>query len=160
MLRSLTVCLAAAWLCGAHAEAGPSAADRLRATALFQEGRALMAAGRIDAACPALEQSQRLDPSGGTLLNLALCRERAGELARALTAFNQAAAVAHGEGRADREAEATTRAQAIAARLPDAASPPARQRAARSWLAIGFVAVGCGVVFLALRPRSADRRRF
>ena len=45
-------------------------ADVAAAEALYREGRALMEKGDLDAACPKLAESQRLDPSSGTALNL------------------------------------------------------------------------------------------
>jgi len=57
------------------------------AEALFQEGRALLMAGKAEQACPKLEDSQRLDPATGTLMALALCHEQEGKLASAWAAF-------------------------------------------------------------------------
>ena len=99
----------------AHAE--PSADDKALATMLFQEGRMLMAAGRIAEACQKLEESQRLDPGGGTLLNLALCHEQEGRLARSWGEFKEAASVARRDGRRDRESEAATHINALEPRL-------------------------------------------
>jgi hypothetical protein len=113
--------LVVAWtLCfgGTHrAQAEPSADDKVLATMLFQEGRMLMAAGRIAEACQKLEESQRLDPGGGTLLNLALCHEQAGRLARSWSEFKEAASVARRDGRRDRESEAATHVNALEPRL-------------------------------------------
>jgi hypothetical protein len=99
----------------AHAE--PSADDKALASMLFQEGRSLMAAGRIAEACQKLEESQRLAPGGGTLLNLALCHEQEGRLARSWSEFKEAAIVARRNGRQDRESEATSHVNALEPRL-------------------------------------------
>jgi hypothetical protein len=62
-----------------------------RAEALFRQGRDLLAAGRIVEACSAFEESQKVDPAVTTLLNLAGCRERLGQLATAWELFLEAA---------------------------------------------------------------------
>jgi serine/threonine-protein kinase len=82
--------------------ADPQADARL-AQALFDEGRALMAQKRWAEACPKLAESQRLDPGGGTLLNLALCHAGEGKTATALVELHDALAAAVRDGRADRE---------------------------------------------------------
>jgi hypothetical protein len=91
--------------------------DKALATALFQEGRTLMADGRIPEACLKFEESQRLDPGGGTILNLALCHERDGRLALAWSEFNEALAFARRDRRADREAAAQEYARQLEPRL-------------------------------------------
>jgi hypothetical protein len=53
------------------------------AQALFEQAREDMKRGAYPAACPKLEESQRLDPSNGTLLNLVLCEEATGKVASA-----------------------------------------------------------------------------
>jgi hypothetical protein len=101
-----------------RARAEPSADDKALATLLFQEGRALMSAGgRIPEACQKLEESQRLDPGGGTILNLALCHEQEGRLARSWSEFKEAAVVARRDGRRDRETEAANHVRALEPRL-------------------------------------------
>ncbi|HEX7605281.1 MAG TPA: hypothetical protein VF348_01125, partial [Usitatibacter sp.] len=87
------------------------------AAVLFREGRALLTEGKVREACLKLEESQHLDPSGGTILNLALCHERQGALARAWTEFNEAMAFARKDGRGDREQAASTHARALEPRL-------------------------------------------
>jgi hypothetical protein len=80
--------------------------ERALATALFREGRRLMAEGRPAEACPKLEESQRLDPGGGTLLNLALCHELEGRTATSWSEFANALSIARRDHRDDRAAEA------------------------------------------------------
>lgn len=76
---------------------------RVLAEALFQEGRQLLADGRIDSACKKLAESERLDPGGGTLLLLAVCHERQGLWATAEAEYRAALSMARRDRRADRE---------------------------------------------------------
>jgi serine/threonine-protein kinase len=97
--------------------ADPSEADRARATGLFRDGRALMAAKRYADACPLLEESQRLDPGGGTLLNVALCHELQGRTATAWSDFQEALSLAEHDGRADRASAAQSHLRDLEPRL-------------------------------------------
>jgi len=108
-----------------------SSADSAAAQGLFDEAKALMAAGKASEACPKLEESQRLDPGGGTLLNLALCYEKIGRIASAWSRNLDAAAAAKASGNTARENAARKRAAALAARVsklalnvPDEAKVP------------------------------------
>lgn len=67
----------------------PASAQPAQAQAetLFRQGRDLMTAGKYAEACGAFESSQKLDPAPTTQLNLADCREKAGQLATAWGAF-------------------------------------------------------------------------
>lgn len=98
---------------GAPSARADGAGDARAAQALFEEGRALMDAGRFAEACPKLAESQRLDPGGGTQLNLALCLEGQGRRASALVAMQEALRVAVRDGRADRERMARARVSAL-----------------------------------------------
>ncbi len=84
------------------AAASPTEADRGLAQSLFEDGRRLMEAGDFTHACPKLAESQALDPSGGTLLNLAVCHEKQGRLATAWSDFKEALSVARRDNRTDR----------------------------------------------------------
>jgi hypothetical protein len=105
-------------LCGAgRVQAAPSADEKALATMLFQDGRALMAEGRIPEACQKLQESQRLDPGGGTLLNLALCHEQESRLAHSWSEFKEALIMARADARTDREIEAAKHVAALEPRL-------------------------------------------
>jgi hypothetical protein len=64
-----------------------AAHDPITAEALFERGKQLMDQGKTGEACAAFDESNRLDPAGGTLLRLALCHESAGKLASAWLEF-------------------------------------------------------------------------
>lgn len=87
------------------------------AEALFREAKKLMKQKAFAAACEKFEASERLEASVGTELNLADCREKAGQLASAWAMFIKAAQTAkHGRDRR-REAEAKRRTAALESRL-------------------------------------------
>jgi hypothetical protein len=108
---------ACSMLAPSAAPAEPSAADSALATLLFEQGRALIAQGHVPEACQKFEESQRLDPGGGTLLNLARCHEQEGRLASAWSEFQAAQTLARDGGRPDREAEAAYHISALEPRL-------------------------------------------
>jgi hypothetical protein len=95
----------------------PSGNDRVAAEALFDEGRNLVAAGKIAEACPKFADSQRLDPSPATLLNLASCWEKLGRTATAWVTYKEAASASSALGRADYVATAQRHADALAPKL-------------------------------------------
>jgi serine/threonine-protein kinase len=99
----------------AHAQ---SASDQAAATALFKQGRDLMAAGKYADACPKLAESQRLDPGAGTLLNLATCYEKNGQIASAWTTYQDAASAAQKAGEAERVKAARAKVAALEPTLP------------------------------------------
>lgn len=60
-----------------------SAQDAAAADAQFQRGVAAMQKGDLETACPAIAESQRLDPRPGTLFTLAECEAKRGRVATA-----------------------------------------------------------------------------
>ncbi|MGE0871118.1 MAG: hypothetical protein AB7P03_21315 [Kofleriaceae bacterium] len=92
--------------------------DAAMAERLFRDGRALLEAGKTAEACEMLAESQRLDPAGGTLLNLALCHERQGKLATAWAEFVDARAQARVQQRTDRVELAEAHIRALEPRVP------------------------------------------
>jgi serine/threonine-protein kinase len=79
-----------------------STSDQATAEALFKEARDLMTAGHYREACPKFAESQRLDPSAGTMLNLGTCYERNGQLASAWVTFKGAATAAQNANELER----------------------------------------------------------
>ena len=112
-----------AWVVGVWVAFGPrqahaqDAAKSAAAQALFDSARDLMKKGNYAEACPKFEESQRLDPGSGTLLNLAICYEQRGLTASAWTTFLEAAMSARAAGKPDRVKSAQQRADALAPRL-------------------------------------------
>jgi hypothetical protein len=97
--------------------AEPTPQERALGEALFEEGRALMARGNLKEACPKLAESYRLDPGGGTLLNLALCHSREGKIATAWVEFRDSQAIARRDKRLDREEAAAAEMRRLEAML-------------------------------------------
>jgi hypothetical protein len=85
---------------------------------LFREGRARMLEGKLDEACPMLEQSQKLEPHVGTLLNLAACHEHQGKVGSAWTEYQKALTAARAEGQSERAQLAEKRIAALDPRVP------------------------------------------
>jgi hypothetical protein len=92
------------------------APDVSSAEALFRESRRLMKEHKIAEACEKFEASERIDGSVGTLLNLADCREKNGQLATAWATFLKAASAVRTR-HDDHEATAKQHAAALEPRL-------------------------------------------
>lgn len=91
--------------------------DAAAAQALFDEGKRLLGEGHYGQACPKFQESQRLDPGMGTLLNLAVCYERAGKTASAWGHFKEVLTGALRDGRRDRAAFAQQHIRALTPKL-------------------------------------------
>ncbi len=78
------------------------AQDKAVAESLFNAGKTAMDAGDYKTACKNFAESQRQDPSQGTLLNLGRCHELQGKLATAWSYYKEGARMAQLKGDGDR----------------------------------------------------------
>jgi len=99
------------------ADSAGSEGDKIAAQALFEDGRRLVAAGSYAEACPKFAESQRIDPSPSTLLNLASCWEKDGRTASAWVTYREAQSAASALGRRDYAEAAERHANALASGL-------------------------------------------
>ncbi len=79
---------------GLSTTSAPAQSTAAIAEQLFRDGRTLMGQGKTDEACEKFASSQHLAPAIGTLLNLAICREKQGRSASAWSLFADAEAEA------------------------------------------------------------------
>jgi hypothetical protein len=99
------------WPRAASADTGAAAES------LFLDGRRLMAAARYAEACQRFEDSERLDPAVGTLLNLGRCYALTQRTASAWTVYREAAALASVANQREREQAALAAAAALEPKL-------------------------------------------
>ena len=114
-LRSIVCAASLSSFALAQAPADPSA-EQL-ADQRFSEALSMMDAKRYAEACALFEESQRLAPASGTLLNLADCYQQLGRLAKASQTFAEAHAQAQRTGNVARQQVAQKRIEALAPRL-------------------------------------------
>jgi hypothetical protein len=133
-----------------------SAQDSAASEALFTKGVSEMEAGRWAAACPALEESQRLDPRPGTLFTLAECEAGWGKVASAVAHYSDYLGVVSRLPPADqarhRDREKTARSQLdrLRAQVPlltvvVPASAPKGTVVKRDGVVLGEVSFGTGL---------------
>jgi hypothetical protein len=119
------------------------------AEALFQDARKLMDAKKYPQACAKFAASQKLDPRSGTLLNLADCYEKNGQLAIAWAKFREAENLARRQGRPDRERTAKERGDLLEPKLAkltiDLAAQPGDVEVKRDGVVVEHGALGTGV---------------
>jgi serine/threonine-protein kinase len=81
------------------ASTAPARADEVAdAEALFNQAKQLREEGNYADACPMFEDSQRLDPQLGTLINIADCYEKLGKWATAWARYKAAIEIAEKRG--------------------------------------------------------------
>ncbi len=97
--------------------AQPSISDKATARSLFEEGRTLVAEGKVEQACPKFKGSYDLDPGAGSAFHLADCYEKTGKVASAWVLFLEVAVLMRDAGEKEKEAAARKRADALAPRL-------------------------------------------
>jgi hypothetical protein len=124
-LRCAIVLCSAWWCTAGHAQDAPKpqspdpteeSVEVLEARQLFLQGRKLINEGQPAEACVALERSQKLVPTIGTLLNLGMCHSYSGHLATAHDYYRQAEVLATLQKDASRRELAHNEAAALAPR--------------------------------------------
>jgi len=112
-----------------RADSGGSGSGSTAAQALFDQAKQLAREGRYTEACPKFEESQRIDPGSGTLINLADCYEKLGRIASAWSTFLEAGTAADAASNSLRAETARKRAAELAPALARitivVADPPA-----------------------------------
>ncbi|NUP04871.1 MAG: hypothetical protein HOW73_02290 [Polyangiaceae bacterium] len=113
--RTIAALIAASF---AFAPLAASAQDsKVAAESLFQTGKEQLESGKYAEACKSFAESQRLEPSVGTLLNLGRCNEQQGKLATAWGSYKEAANLARSRGDAERAQGAEDLASALQPKL-------------------------------------------
>jgi hypothetical protein len=93
--------------------------DKLEADRLFAEGRALLDQGKRKEACEKFDLSIRKDPRAvGTILNLGLCAEEAGQVATAVRYYAEARARAKDQELTEHQQAAENKLALLAPRVP------------------------------------------
>src|SRR5262249_6620454 len=127
----------------------PPQGDKALAESLFQAGKELMKQGKVDEACPKFAESNRIDPSAGTLLNLGKCLEAQGKTASAWATYKEAIVVARAAGQTKRVVAAQQFVSDLEPKLSklriDAPNPPAGLTIKCDGVAIGTAAIGVAV---------------
>jgi hypothetical protein len=94
-----------------------SSGSSVAAQALFDEAKRLIQQGDAAAACPKLEESERLEPGIGTKLNLANCYEKVGRTASAWILYLEVESDTKRNGQVERQTMAHARAAALQPKL-------------------------------------------
>lgn len=119
MARPRLLCLPFSLLALWAASPAALAQDNVaQAAVASREAEGLLAAGKVDEACAKYDEAARLDRRGGSVLDLALCRERQGRIGSAYTLFEEAEKRSLEEKRNDRVTTARAKKNVLFARVP------------------------------------------
>ena len=143
--------LAATVLFVVHAASADPNTDKQLAQSLFDQARELLEKKDYAHACPMFAENQRLDPGGGTLLNLALCHEAEGKLATAHLELGEALSMAARDGRPDREAIAREHLASVSPRVPKLTLVPPKSPPAGLVIELDGVAVSSATLGLSVQ---------
>jgi len=102
---------------------GAQKRDPVTAEQLFEEGRVALEQRNYAKACKKFEESDRLDPAAGTLMNRATCEERRGRIATAWQLWQEA--LDRLQPSDDRLDYARAQARSLEARIPRLTIKPA-----------------------------------
>ncbi len=142
------------------------AQDQAAAEALFRSAQEAAEQGDWVKACDRFEESNRLEPAPGTVLNIGRCREMLGEVASAWKSYGEAAErLPSGDKRA---AFARKRAEALEDRVPylTLLAPETDEQFSVSVRDVEFASASFGVALpfnpgkMAIVVRSAEREDF
>jgi len=136
-VASLALCLAS--------PAAAQTRDSAGAEALFEAGREALEKGDYEVACQRFEESNRLESAAGTILNLANCRERLGQLASAWQRYREAVhKLPGGDERVTLAREGAARLEPRVPRLTIKLAPgaPAGAVVARDGIELGSASLG------------------
>jgi hypothetical protein len=133
----------------ARAQTALPGSDKVAAEALFEDARKLVGEGKYAEACPKFADSERLDPSASTLLNLASCWEKAGKSATAWATYREAESAAQAARRPDYRLAAQRHADSLAPRLArltiSVQQPVAGMQLRRDGVAVGSAEWGVAI---------------
>jgi hypothetical protein len=146
MMKRLVPFVFAASVLASSTSALAQSSNAAIAEAAFKRGKELMAENKPAEACPKFEESHRLDPSVGALLNLGRCYEQLGQTASAWVRYKEAATLARTLGQTERETVARDLATALEPKLSrvriDATSRVQGMRITRNNEEVGIALLG------------------
>ncbi len=110
----------------AIAPIAPAHAQSAEARQRFVDAEALFSSGKVAEACALFEESNRIEPSAGTLINIGICKEKLGQLGSALAAYEDALARAKSPDKKKAAADGVAALEPRVSRLTISVAPGAR----------------------------------